>query len=71
LEEVCPDLLKRTPDELVDITHWQQGAWAKNYAQRAISALIPDQDIVKEYQDRVRDFGGPGSGLILETIAPR
>jgi uncharacterized phage-associated protein len=71
LEDVCPVLLKRTPGELVDIIHWQQGAWAKNYIPRATSVLIPDQDIVKEYQDRVRDFGGPGSGLIPETIARR
>jgi uncharacterized phage-associated protein len=60
LEEVCPDLLKRTPDELADITHWQRGAWAKNYVPGATSALIPDRDIVKEYQDRVRDFGRAG-----------
>ena len=69
LEEVCPDLLKRTPGELADITHWQQGAWARNYVPGAKFALIPDPDIVKEYQDRVRDFGLPGSGPIY--IAPR
>jgi uncharacterized phage-associated protein len=58
LEAVCADLLKRTLAELVDITNWQHGAWAKNYLAGADPALIPDRDIVKEYQDRVAESGG-------------
>jgi uncharacterized phage-associated protein len=58
LEAVCADLLKRTLAELLGITNWQRGAWAKNYLAGANRRLIPDRDIIKEYQDRAMDSHG-------------
>jgi uncharacterized phage-associated protein len=57
LDEVCADLLKRTPGELVDLTHWEDGAWARHYRPGVKRIPIPDSDIYREYNDRVRRFG--------------
>ena len=57
LDDVCKDLLSLRPSELVNITHWEQGAWARNYVQGAKGVVIPDRDILKEYRDRVEQFG--------------
>ncbi len=40
-----------SPGQLVSITHWDGGAWAKNYAP-GISAIIPRRDILEEYRKR-------------------
>jgi uncharacterized phage-associated protein len=56
LDEMCADLLKRRPGELVDLTHWKYGAWAKHYSPGK-GIPIPDADIYREYNDRVGKFG--------------
>lgn len=56
IKDVCADLLVKKPGELVEITHWQDGAWAKNYQPGLRGIRIPDADIVTEYQDRIREF---------------
>lgn len=53
LDEVCEELVKLRPGELVDITHWPEGAWAKNYVPGARGIQIPDTDIFEEYNKRV------------------
>ena len=54
LIEVCDNLLTKRPGELVDITHWSGGAWAKHYVPGARGIPIPDNDISREYHDRLK-----------------
>ena len=54
LDQVCKSLLPYTPGALVDVTHWEKGAWAKHYVPRVRGIPIPDADICAEYKDRVR-----------------
>ena len=49
LREACEHLLGKSPSELVAMTHQQNGAWAKNYVPGVRSIVIPDTDIVAEY----------------------
>jgi uncharacterized phage-associated protein len=60
LVEVCKDLLKKPPGALVEITHWEEGAWAKHYVPKTMGIPIPDADIIQEYNDRVQRFGNRG-----------
>lgn len=53
LDEVCDVLLKKSPGALVNITHWQGGAWAKHYVPGHLGISIPDEDIAAEYRDRI------------------
>jgi len=53
LTELCRDLLPRRAGSLVEITHWEGGAWAKNYIPGAKGVEIPDDDIEREYHDRI------------------
>lgn len=52
LAEACEHLLKKKPGELVAITHWPGGAWAKNYNSKIRGIVIPDSDILDEYKAR-------------------
>lgn len=54
LDEVCNKFLEFSAGELVDITHWDEGAWAKHYVPRAKHIRIPDADIWREYRQRQR-----------------
>lgn len=60
LKEELPELLKFTPRELVEITHWEGGAWFKFYEQQARHTRIPDSAIFEEYQARIRADAGTG-----------
>lgn len=53
LDEACDFLLPKSPGELVAMTHWQNGAWAKHYVPGVRSIPIPDADIIAEYNARV------------------
>lgn len=53
LDEACEQLLQRTPSELVHNTHWNRGAWAKHYVPGAKGIVIPEADIIDEYQARM------------------
>jgi len=53
LEEVCRDLIPMRPGQLVEITHWSEGAWAKNYVPGSKGIRIPDIAIANEYRARV------------------
>ncbi|HWK96229.1 MAG TPA: type II toxin-antitoxin system antitoxin SocA domain-containing protein [Pseudolabrys sp.] len=45
-------LISKKPAELVSITHWKDGAWANNYKPGIRGIIIPDRDILNEYQRR-------------------
>jgi uncharacterized phage-associated protein len=42
-----------SPSRLVAITHWDKGAWARNYRPGARRIIIPNEDILREYRERV------------------
>jgi uncharacterized phage-associated protein len=52
LDDVCERFLKFTPGELVDITHWEKGAWAKAYVPSARNIPISNDAILREYHAR-------------------
>jgi uncharacterized phage-associated protein len=52
LNNVCAFLANKKPGELVSITHWKDGAWAKNYQPGSLGIPIPDRDILDEYRRR-------------------
>lgn len=41
------------PGDLVAVTHWRQGAWAKCYRPGVRGIKIPNAVILQEYMDRV------------------
>ena len=49
LRDACEHLLAKSPGELVAMTHRQNGAWAKNYVPGIRSIVIPNADIIAEY----------------------
>jgi uncharacterized phage-associated protein len=53
LAQIIDQLSKMTAGQLVSITHWKDGAWAKNYRPNVKGIVIPDRDIIEEYQKRV------------------
>ena len=52
LNEVVDELSNDTA-RLVAITHWERGAWARNYRPGARGLVIPNEHILEEYQARV------------------
>ncbi|QQS10750.1 MAG: SocA family protein [Rhodospirillales bacterium] len=54
IQEAVESLEDKTPGELVAITHWHGGAWAKHYASGGRGIVIPNADILDEYHKRVR-----------------
>lgn len=53
IKEACEHLLRKSPGELVAMTHWQGGAWAKNYVPGVRGITISDADIICEYKARI------------------
>ena len=53
MDRVCDHFLPMSEWDLIDITHWEQGAWARNYMPGVRNVTIPDQDIVDEYKARI------------------
>lgn len=51
LRSTWEQLKNTTTATLVAITHWEEGAWAKNYDPE-YKRIIPFQDILQEYKDR-------------------
>lgn len=49
LVSVSANLLRRRPGELVEITHWREGAWAELYVPGERGIEIPDTAILAEY----------------------
>lgn len=52
MDDVCDRFLKFSGGDLVDITHWDQGAWASVYVPMARNVTIPDEAILDEYRVR-------------------
>ena len=52
LKETAEFNVGKKPAKLVAITHWSNGAWAKNYVAGVRGRLITDADILKEIKDR-------------------
>lgn len=52
LDSATAQLSKVSSGRLVAITHWKNGAWAKNYRPGVRGIPIPDRDIINEYNER-------------------
>lgn len=52
LNEAVDELSKLRPAQLVNITHWKDGAWARNYVPNHRGIPIPDDHILDEYKRR-------------------
>lgn len=59
LNDVSDFLLGKSPAELVAITHWDGGAWAKNYVSGRRGIVIPSADIIAEYNARLESQTAP------------
>ncbi len=54
IAEAMDSLKDKDPGELIAITHWNRGAWAKHYRPGASGIMIPNQGILAEYKLRVQ-----------------
>lgn len=52
IDETCDRFGSKSPAELVAMTHWESGAWAKNYRPGVMGIVIPNADIIAEYAAR-------------------
>jgi len=55
LNDAIDHLGHKSGAELVAISHWEKGAWAKNYHPGKRNVLIPREDILEEYSKRFPD----------------
>lgn len=53
LDEAYDQLSQKSAGQLVSITHWKNGAWARNYIPGVRGLIIPDPDIIDEYNRRL------------------
>ena len=53
IDSAALQLGKAASSRLVAITHWDKGAWARNYRPGVRGVIIPNDDILREYRDRV------------------
>ena len=49
LDAVCDTFLPLSAADLVRVTHWHKGAWAKRYKPGVLGVVITDADIKEEY----------------------
>jgi uncharacterized phage-associated protein len=54
MDDVCAKFAKYNAGDLVEITHWDEGAWARNYVPSRRHIAIPDDQIWEEYNTRQR-----------------
>ena len=57
LDQAVDVLSKKTGAQLVSITHWDYGAWARNYIPGVKGRIIPQKDILDEYRKRQERVG--------------
>ena len=50
IAEVLRQLKGASPAKLVAITHWNGGAWQQHYSPGRRGIVIPDEDILSEYE---------------------
>lgn len=48
--------------KLIAITHWEEGAWARNYIPGSRGIVIPQEDIIAEYEKRKKPSPAPNVG---------
>ena len=53
IAEIVGGLASKNAADLVGITHWKHGAWAKYYRPGERGIIIPNHDIRKEYKLRI------------------
>jgi uncharacterized phage-associated protein len=53
LKDAWQALAPKRAGELVAITHWDHGAWAKHYNKGLRGRRIPNEDILAEYRARM------------------
>lgn len=54
LDAYTDALLKFSAPQLVSMTHWNKGAWAKHYCAGEMGIQIPNEDIQEEYRERLQ-----------------
>ncbi len=54
IDDAVVQLSDARSGRLVAITHWEGGAWYKNYIPGDRGVVIPNEDILQEYRDRQR-----------------
>ncbi|WP_209018555.1 Panacea domain-containing protein [Endobacterium cereale] len=54
LDTAWENLKSQSPGQLVENTHWDQGAWAKRYVPGAKGVKIATGDMIEEYRRRVQ-----------------
>lgn len=52
IDQCVAALRNKTASELVSITHWENGAWARHYTPELRGSVIDDADILEEYRAR-------------------
>lgn len=52
IDDVCGFFIQKSPAELVSMTHWPKGAWARYYQPGVRGIVIPNTEIRQEYLDR-------------------
>lgn len=52
LKETFDEVSDFTGSRLVAITHWEDGAWAKNYEPGNHGIVITNEEIIEEYEKR-------------------
>ena len=55
LRSAAEELGEMRPGDLVAITHWEKGAWARHYEPGERGIIIPNEDILDEYRARFDD----------------
>jgi len=53
LTEGCSYLVSKSPGELIAMTLWEHGAWAKHYKRGVHGIVIPTEDILEEFKRRM------------------
>ena len=56
--KLVDDVVRHLSDNttrLVSITHWDKGAWAKHYIPGNNRIVIPNEDILQEWEDRISE----------------
>lgn len=56
LDSTMDEMSSLSGPQLVSITHWDHGAWARNYIPGERGIIIPDSHIEDEYWRRVKDL---------------
>ncbi len=54
MDRVVPFLARLTPGQLIDVTHWPHGAWAKVYRPGVRGIPIPNSLVKHEYSARAQ-----------------